>query len=55
MLTGNGESIYYLLDGENIAGVNTGKCASIEIFVKNGAITDIFEYENPEGVIDPPV
>ena len=54
IVVGNGESIYYLLDGENIAGVNTGKCASLEIYIKDGKITDIYEYDSPEGVIDPP-
>jgi hypothetical protein len=51
---GNGESIYYLIDGESIAGVNKAKCARIEIHIKDGTITDIFQYENPEGIIDPP-
>jgi lipopolysaccharide export system protein LptA len=53
-INGNGESIYYLLDGEAIAGVNKATCASIEILVENGKITDIFQYQSPEGVIDPP-
>jgi lipopolysaccharide export system protein LptA len=51
---GNGETIYYLLDGDEIVGVNQAKCARIEIFVEDGKITEIFEYQNPEGVIDPP-
>ena len=53
-INGNGESIYYLLDGETIAGVNKTTCASIEILVEDGKITDIFQYQSPEGVIDPP-
>lgn len=51
---GNGESIYFLLDGEEIAGVNQSKCADMSAFVSDGKITEIFEYQNPEGVIDPP-
>jgi len=51
---GNGETIYYLLDGDEIVGVNQAKCARIEIFVEDGKITEIYEYQNPEGVIDPP-
>jgi len=51
---GNGETVYYLLDGDEIVGVNQAKCARIEIFVENGKITEINEYQNPEGVIDPP-
>ncbi len=51
---GNGEAVYYLLDGDEIVGVNQAKCARIEIFVADGKITAINEYQNPEGVIDPP-
>ncbi len=54
-IRGNGESIYYLLDGNDVAGVNKSKCARIEIRVQNGKITEVIEYENPEGYIDPPV
>ncbi len=53
-IDGNGESIYHLSDGEYITGVNKVKCARIEIYVSEGAITDIFQYENPEGTISPP-
>jgi lipopolysaccharide export system protein LptA len=52
---GNGETIYWLLDGDEVVGVNKAKCARIEIFVKDGKITAINEYQNPEGVIDPPL
>ncbi len=54
-IEGNGESIYYIVDGENIIGVNSAKCARIEINVENGKIKDILEYKSPTGVIDPPV
>ncbi len=53
-IEGNGESIYYLIDGESIIGKNTTTCARIEIYVKDGKITEIYEYQSPEGVIDPP-
>ncbi|MFZ0281914.1 MAG: OstA-like protein [Bacteroidales bacterium] len=53
-IEGNGETIYYLLDGDKIVGINQAKCARIEIFVKDGDISEIIEYQNPEGVIDPP-
>jgi lipopolysaccharide export system protein LptA len=53
-IKGNGESIYYLLDGENIAGVNQSKCVDIEAFIVNGKVSEIFEYQDPEGNIDPP-
>lgn len=54
-ILGNGETIYYLLDGDEIVGINRARCARIEIFVDKGKITGINEYQNPEGVIDPPV
>lgn len=54
-IEGNGETIYYLLDGELVVGVNQAKCSSIEILVDKGKITEINELRNPEGTIDPPV
>lgn len=53
-IDGNGETVYYLLDGDKVVGVNQAKCARIEILVEDGKIKDIFEFQNPEGVIDPP-
>lgn len=53
-IEGNGESVYYLIDGEELVGKNTTRCARIEIFVDQGKITEIYEYQSPEGVIDPP-
>ena len=38
-IDGNGESIYYLVDGDEIMGINTTRCARIEIFVEDGKIT----------------
>lgn len=51
---GNGESIYYLVDGDNVVGVNSARCASIEILIDKGKIKEIFQYQSPEGIIDPP-
>jgi len=53
-IKGNGESIYFLLDGEEVTGVNQTKCASIDAYVEKGKITEIIEFQNPEGFIDPP-
>jgi lipopolysaccharide export system protein LptA len=53
-ITGNGESIYYLLDNDEVIGVNKAKCSNMEIFVDDGQIKEIFEYKEPEGIIDPP-
>jgi lipopolysaccharide export system protein LptA len=53
-IKGNGESIYYLLDGEDVAGVNQSKCVNIDVFLVNKKIAEIYEYQDPEGTIDPP-
>jgi lipopolysaccharide export system protein LptA len=53
-IKGNGESIYYLLEGENIAGINQSKCVNIEVYIVDGKISEIYEYQDPEGNIDPP-
>lgn len=53
-IEGNGESVYYLVDGDEIIGKNTTTCARIEISIEDGKITEIIEYQSPEGVIDPP-
>lgn len=53
-VNGNGESIYFLIDGNEITGVNQSRCAKIEAWVKDGTVTDIIDHGNPEGVIDPP-
>jgi lipopolysaccharide export system protein LptA len=54
-IKGNGESIYFLLDGEDVAGVNQTKCANMEAYIEKGKIKEIFEFQNPEGFIDPPL
>jgi lipopolysaccharide export system protein LptA len=53
-LKGNGESIYYLLDGEDVAGVDQAKCTNIEVYVDKGKISEIYQNQNPEGFTDPP-
>lgn len=53
-ISGNGESIYYLLDNDKVIGVNKAKCSSMDIYVDAGKIKEIYEYQQPEGVIDPP-
>lgn len=53
-VNGNGESIYFLIDGNQLTGVNQSRCARIEAFVKDGRVVEIIDNGNPEGVIDPP-
>jgi lipopolysaccharide export system protein LptA len=54
-IKGNGEVVYYLLDGEELAGVDQSKCADIQVLLDKGKPSEIFEYQNPEGFIDPPL
>ncbi len=53
-VNGNGESIYFLIDGNKLTGVNQSRCARIEAFVQDGRVNEIIDHGNPEGVIDPP-
>ncbi len=53
-INGNGEIIYYLVDGDALIGVNKATSSTIEILFEEGEIKDIFQYE-PDGDIDPPV
>ncbi len=54
LIEGNGETIYYLIDKNELIGVNHARSASIEIIVENKKITEITELHNPEGTLDPP-
>ena len=53
-IDGNGESIYYIVDGDQLIGVNITNCSTIDIRLEDGEITEI--YQNiPNGNIDPPL
>lgn len=52
---GNAENIYYLVDNGSLVGVNQGTCASIDIYLKDGKITDIYMFQSPDGTLDPPL
>ena len=54
-IRGNGEVVYYLLEGENVTGIDQSKCADIDVILDKGKPSEIFEYQNPEGFIDPPL
>lgn len=54
-VTGNGEAIYYVVDGKELVGVNRAKSASIEIFIEEGKIAEIFQNQNPDGTFNPPL
>jgi lipopolysaccharide export system protein LptA len=54
VIKGNAESLYYLLDGDNVAGKDQSKSATIEATVVKGKISEITISGTPEGFIDPP-
>jgi lipopolysaccharide assembly outer membrane protein LptD (OstA) len=54
-IVGNGESIYFLPDGDALAGVNQAKSSSLEIFFENGKVKELYEYQNVEETSDPPL
>ncbi|MCI0522379.1 MAG: hypothetical protein L0Y37_01875 [Bacteroidales bacterium] len=54
-VTGNGEAIYYVVDENNLVGVNRARSASIEIFIEDGKIAQIYQNQSPDGSFDPPL
>jgi len=54
-VTGNGEAIYYVVDGNELVGVNRARSATIEIFIEDGKIAEIYQNQSPDGVMDPPL
>ncbi|MFN2313593.1 MAG: hypothetical protein ABR531_04000, partial [Bacteroidales bacterium] len=54
-VTGNGEAIYYVVDGNELVGVNRATSATIEIFIEDGKIVEIYQNQSPDGVMDPPL
>jgi len=54
LIEGNAESVYYLIDNNELMGINHSRSASIEILVDNGKVKEINELQNPEGTLDPP-
>jgi lipopolysaccharide export system protein LptA len=54
-IEGNGESVYYLDDKGKLVGVTHNKSSTIEIIVEEGKIKQITEWQNPDGILDPPL
>lgn len=54
-IDGNGETVYFLVDNQGQIGWNRAKSSSIEIYVDKGKITEINEYQNPDGILNPPM
>lgn len=54
-VTGNGEAIYYVVDGNELVGVNRARSASIEIFIEDSKIVEIYQNQSPDGTMNPPL
>ena len=54
IIKGNGESLYYLGEGDEIMAINKATSSDIEIGIENGKISVIIENQSPEGTMDPP-
>lgn len=53
-VTGNGETIYYTIDEEEIIGVNQALCSDIIIYLENEEISKISFLVKPDGIMTPP-
>ena len=51
---GNGQTIYFVRDGEEIVGVNRVESSDIRIFVKDNKIERIRLLTMPDGILNPP-
>ncbi|MCK7534956.1 MAG: hypothetical protein MZV63_30160 [Marinilabiliales bacterium] len=38
-----------------LVGVNRARSATIEIFLENGKIAEIYQNQSPDGILDPPL
>ncbi|MBU8891797.1 MAG: hypothetical protein KOO66_03410 [Bacteroidales bacterium] len=50
---GNGQTIYFTKDGEEIIGVNSAESSNLTIYMKNGQLDRINMINDPEGVLYP--
>lgn len=54
-VTGNGEAIYYVVDGNELVGVNQARSSTIEIFFEDSKIVEIYQNKSPDGTLNPPL
>ncbi len=54
-VTGNGEAIYYVVDGNELVGVNRARSSTIEIFFEDSKIVEIYQNQSPDGTLNPPL
>ena len=52
---GNGESVYYLIEEDEMIGVNYSKSSNIEIILEDGKLREVTEFGNPDGELHPPL
>jgi len=50
----NGETVYFLRDGNEIIGINKANCDSISLYIKNGEAQKIVFKNEPSGALYPP-
>jgi lipopolysaccharide export system protein LptA len=53
-VTGNGEAIYYVVDGNELVGVNRTRSSTIEIYFEDSKIVEIYQNQSPDGTLNPP-
>ena len=54
-VTGNGEAIYYVVDSNELVGVNRARSSTIEIFFEDSKIVEIYQNQSPDGTLNPPL
>jgi lipopolysaccharide export system protein LptA len=52
-VNGNGQTVYYPKEEEDIVGVNLSECSNIKILLKEGELYKINFYKNPKGGMYP--
>ena len=50
---GNGQTLYYAQDKQEIVGLNSAESSKIQILFKDGTVHRIKFLSNPEGVLNP--
>lgn len=54
-VSGNAEIIYYVIDENELIGVNRAKSGTLEIFFDEGKIEEVYQRQSPDGTMNPPL
>jgi len=54
-IRGNSEKIYFAIEEDELIGVDQSTCVNMDIYIKDGKISEIYLMDNPEGILDPPL